>query len=550
MKIFIVATYDAMVSPIKKLIEKYDNIDIDYGVGILEDGLKLALEAKNRGYEAIISRGGTARLIKKHMDIPVIDAKPSGNDLLKSILIAKNNDFKTSIIAYSNITDGAAEIIDLLNLDYKVHYIKNNLDISALLINLKDEGYEQILGDSLAIKLANDLNFKTVLFQTSYDTLENFLGYTIMILNQTKKINEIDLIRSRFLMSTINDYCIIVNNKIIYSNFENFEKIPVSYEKCINLIYDLEEMTRPNKEIIAKVDGIKIRVSSTNISGKKYYLFEFKRAEEVKNLPNGIYEFEIENGFIPVLKSEAMKLANEKSKELAMENEPIFILEDNEYTLNEILGQMIKINNRETILVDYSVADMKSFEEISKLGRRNIIIKNIKEYEDLKEVISRSITNEGMTVVLLDKNSKLLDYIDPKRAIIVPSAKERREDLINIFNNYIGHYHERYGTSALKIQDELFEEEFLLEKNLDELLETLRNAIFEENRVLITKENYLNYFENFESISMYQDITLDELEKEVILYQLEKEEYNQSKVSEILGISRSTLWRKMKKYDV
>ena len=155
-----------------------------------------------------------------------------------------------------------------------------------------------------------------------------------------------------------------------------------------------------------------------------------------------------------------------------------------------------------------------------------------------------------MTVVLLDKNSKLLDYIDSKRAIIVPSAKERREDLINIFNNYIGHYHERYGTSALKIQDELFEEEFLLEKNLDELLETLRNAIFEENRVLITKENYLNYFENFESISMYQDITLDELEKEVILYQLEKEEYNQSKVSEILGISRSTLWRKMKKYDI
>lgn len=550
MKIFIVATYDAMVSPIKKLIEKYDNIDIDFGVGMLEDGLKLALEAKSRGYEAIISRGGTARLIKKHMDIPVIDAKPSGNDLLKSILIAKNNDFKTSMIAYSNITDGAAEIIDLLNLDYKVHYIKNDLDISTLLINLKNEGYEQILGDSLAIKLANDLNFKTVLFQTSYDTLENFLGYTIMILNQTKKINEIDLIRSRFLTSTINDYCIILNNKIIYSNFENFEKIPVSYEKCINLIYDLEEMTRTNKEIIAKVDGIKIRASSTNISNNKYYLFEFKRVEEAKSLPNGIYEFEIENDFIPVVKSEAMKLASEKSKELAMENEPIFIVEDNEYTLNEILGQMIKINNRETILVDYSVADRKSFEEISKFGKKNIIIKNIKEYEDLKEVIGRRGTNDGTTVVLLDKNSKLLDYIDPKRAIIVPSAKERREDLINISNNYIVHYHEKYGTSALKIQDELFEEEFLLEKNLDELLNALRNTIFEENRVLITKENYLNYFENFESISMYQDITLDELEKEVILYQLEKEEYNQSKVSEILGISRSTLWRKMKKYDI
>lgn len=64
MKIFIVGTYEAMVRPIEDLKNKYKNCQIDYGIAMLEDGLKLAIDAKNNGYDAIISRGGTARLIK------------------------------------------------------------------------------------------------------------------------------------------------------------------------------------------------------------------------------------------------------------------------------------------------------------------------------------------------------------------------------------------------------------------------------------------------------------------------------------------------------
>lgn len=553
MRIYIVATYEAMVNPIKKLMKKYGNIDIDYGVGMLDDGLKLATEAKKRGYEAIISRGGTARLIRKHLDIPIIDAKPSGNDLLKSILIAKNNDLKTSVIAYSNITDGALEIIELLNLNFKVHYINDKVGLSSLLIDLKNEGYQQILGDSLAIKLSKDLNFNTVLFQTSYETLENFLGYAIMILKQTKKINEMDVIRSRFLTNAISNYCIILNNKIIFSKLENFEKIPVSYEKCINLIYEFEEIRNHKSEIKTKIDDVNIRVTSINISNDKYYLCEFKKIEKEDNLPIGVYEFEIGNNFIPVEKSKAMKNLYLKLQKLVEKNEAIFIEKDNEYTLNEVLNYILSLNKSETILIDGDKIEIENYFESIKNDTKNIILKNIKSYEVIEGISNKNKNYDGILIIVLDKNSNLLESVDPSETIMIPGTIKRKDDLINIFNNYITNYREKHGTAALKIQDDMFEnDENLLEEDLDDLLMVLRRCILEEDELLITKEIYLEHLYKIknEDTKPCRDISLDQMEKEAILYQLQKENYNQSRVSEILGISRSTLWRKMKKYNI
>ena len=44
--------------------------------------------------------------------------------------------------------------------------------------------------------------------------------------------------------------------------------------------------------------------------------------------------------------------------------------------------------------------------------------------------------------------------------------------------------------------------------------------------------------------------TLEELEKDYILKTLEQHNWNQKKASDILGISTTTLWRKLKSYGI
>ncbi|TKH04991.1 hypothetical protein FC682_10990 [Peribacillus simplex] len=64
MKVHIIAPYESMIPIIKACVPLYPDLEIGYSKGDLENGVELAkLEAEN-GADAIISRGGTAKLIK------------------------------------------------------------------------------------------------------------------------------------------------------------------------------------------------------------------------------------------------------------------------------------------------------------------------------------------------------------------------------------------------------------------------------------------------------------------------------------------------------
>ncbi|EEB35656.1 transcriptional regulator, Fis family [Anaerococcus hydrogenalis DSM 7454] len=152
---------------------------------------------------------------------------------------------------------------------------------------------------------------------------------------------------------------------------------------------------------------------------------------------------------------------------------------------------------------------------------------------------------------MLEKDSKIIDYIDEKQTLLIPNTRQRKDDLNLIFNNYIAYYHEKFATMALGVEDYIFDgENLLLNKNLDYLLKKLKNYIFTRNELIVGKDVFTKKIEEGSKKEIFDSKNLEEIEKELILYHLKKEEYNQSKVSEILGISRSTLWRKMKKYKI
>ena len=52
------------------------------------------------------------------------------------------------------------------------------------------------------------------------------------------------------------------------------------------------------------------------------------------------------------------------------------------------------------------------------------------------------------------------------------------------------------------------------------------------------------------SSQAYREVSLDVLEKEYILETLERTNWNKSRAAQILGIERSTLDRKLKRYEV
>ena len=73
---------------------------MDAYVGDLSHGKELVLRHIGENYDAIISRGGTAQLIKEVTEIPVVEISLSVYDILRAIKLAENYQERYAIIGF------------------------------------------------------------------------------------------------------------------------------------------------------------------------------------------------------------------------------------------------------------------------------------------------------------------------------------------------------------------------------------------------------------------------------------------------------------------
>lgn len=170
-RVHMIAPYEAMVPIIQECIPLFPQLDIQYAVGDLQKGAELAASAQNNGAEVIISRGGTAQLIKAAVSIPVIDVHLSGYDMIRSLTLASQFNGKTAIVGFSNITSGAQSIIDLMDLPLKVYTIHSSEDVARLLLELKAAGYRQVVGDVITVHTAEAYGLKGLLIHSGKESI-------------------------------------------------------------------------------------------------------------------------------------------------------------------------------------------------------------------------------------------------------------------------------------------------------------------------------------------------------------------------------------------
>lgn len=554
MKIYIVAPYSAMETSLKKIKKNYDSVEIGYGVGNIYDGLKLAKSAANNGYDVIISRGGTARIIKKYMNIPLVDMKLSGNDILKSILLAKNG-HKTAIVAYSNITTGAKEIIELLNLDMKIYTINDDTNITELLIKLKKEKIDQILGDVVAVSKAKELMFETILFQSSYETIKISIDYAISLLSQMNKQTTINIISAKFFEKKCEDYCILKDDRIFQSKYLNYKSMPISYENLIGLKYKYKNKYKSKNTIyIDYSDELQIHLNRISYNDNEYFLFKFKKLYKDDLYPEGVIAYTPNSLYKLVNNSTSMKKALKKCSDYIEKS--LIVLSSNDYfTIENFLTYIHdhQENTSNSILVDLNIFKNENIKTLNSYSAKNIIFKNTSNKDQLNEIKKLSYISNKQIIVVTDESNWIQDEYFISNIIILPNTSERKEDIIDIFNFYISYCHNINGTTPLKMKEDFICNFRKIEdETIYDLLKILNSIINNSKDLLIGMDEFELKLKkaNDKFLKDIRDLTLEEAEYRIIKLTLEKEEYNQTKVADTLGISRATLWRKMKKFNL
>lgn len=261
-RVHFIAPYESMIPIIQECIPRFPQLAIQTDVGDLANGVELATLAEKNGAEIIISRGGTAQLIKKAVTIPVIDVQLSGYDMIRSLTLASQFNGQTAIVGFSNITSGAQSIIDLMDLPLKVYTIHSSEDVARLLLELKASGYRQIVGDVITVNTAKTYGLEGLLIQSGQESILRAMEDAQLVYRYLSKNHAISIILND-LVTREHPNLLILNerNEVVFENLTDFEKNPLT-DNHIYLTNTSLEFHQSHIQNVFMVDDYQLTVNA------------------------------------------------------------------------------------------------------------------------------------------------------------------------------------------------------------------------------------------------------------------------------------------------
>ena len=558
-KVHIIAPYESMELVINECLPLFLDLDITYSIGDLSKGVEKAIQEEKKGTEVIISRGGTARLIKNAVRIPVIDMQLSGYDMIRSLTLASNLKDKTAIVGFSNITSGAQSIIDLLDLPLKVFTVSDSEEVAPLLLKLKNSGFKQIVGDVITMKTSNAYGLNGFLIQSGRESIIKSLEDAKLITGYLRNKTEIIEVFERFIVKDANNILIIDDeNHIIYDHFTDFSSNPLSE----NELYMLNTDLLINKNLITKI----FTIDDCTIDVKGYYYDLNDKPYKIYTVEKNTINLFEQKGLIihtdvmgePIAKtSTSISSILNVLKLLYKNNEPV-LLQGNKGTGKNFITTYIhkELSNDGTLLtINFENFNINTLEKLPLSRVSTVKLMNttyIRDIEKFTSFLTSCIYSEIRIFIISESplDPDITRDIKVNR-ILLPNLSERKDDISKLTQLFISHYHQKYGTPAIKIKPEALKlvEEHTYPNNISDLKELIKQITLNEKDYVIHKETIEKVLLN-KSISTELILpnkgTLKEIEKEIIQMVLEEENQNQTKTAVRLGINRATLWRKLK----
>jgi transcriptional regulator with PAS, ATPase and Fis domain len=187
-KILGIAPYAGMKELMQDIVARRDDIDLEVFVGDISNGVDIVLEHQNRGFSAIISRGGTAEMIKRAADIPVVEVPLSVYDVLRAIRLAQNYNGRFAIVGFPSITSCARLLCDILRYDtIDIVTINGRDEIRTCVETLKRQGYSIVIGDMTTTLQAKLTGINGVLITSGGESIEAAFEHAVEICERNRK---------------------------------------------------------------------------------------------------------------------------------------------------------------------------------------------------------------------------------------------------------------------------------------------------------------------------------------------------------------------------
>lgn len=177
------------------------NEDIEIYVGSYSEGLRHARRAVSEGTSIIISRGGTGNLIKKNVDIPVVNIEFGGYDVISSISKAVRYSNNIGIVGFDNLVSSYERVIDILENTFLAHItiaeIESDREVERRIIELYNSGIRVFIGGHVVNNATQKLGYNGVLIESGKEAIIESIKHAKSLLHvQMKEKENTELLKS------------------------------------------------------------------------------------------------------------------------------------------------------------------------------------------------------------------------------------------------------------------------------------------------------------------------------------------------------------------
>lgn len=568
-----------------------------------------------RNVDIFVASGSNYKHLYENLrEIPVVEVKVTGFDILNAIKNSNLSNNKIAIITLDKCINYLSSVKELINVNIYEFVYKQTIEIDSLLNKIYDMGIKDIIGSAYIIERAEAMGFRGQLIW-SMDGIEN----AIHTANNIVKSKNIDNEKTKKLNSILqfsHEGIIVTDKNGIITEF-NKSAENITGIKAVDIIgSDVREkltntrlhiiMSQKKQELneIQQIGNVKVLTNRTPIiyDGEVIgAVAAFQNINAITEADNKIKRSLYDKGFVAKFKFEdivgiseeiksiirisklyaktesnilingesgtgkdlfAQSIHNEslRSKEpfvavncaaihsSLLESE-LFGYEEGAFTGAKKGGRMgiFEIANQGTIFLD-EIGEL-SMEIQSKLlrvleqgqilrvGGEKIIHTNIRVIAATNKNLWKSI-KEGTFREDLYYRLNILE-------VIIPPLRDRRSDIPRLIKYFISEFNLRLSSDEINNISHI---DLFFNYDWPGNVRELKNVV---ERFCVLYEKGTDIAALAEKVLVIRNKNDEEInEKDIILKTLDECNGSKSVSSQNLGISRTTLWRKMKKYKI
>lgn len=587
------------------------------------DVLDKANEMIQSGAKIIISRGGTAALLRNNISIPVIEIAHDFHGVYRILQQAKIKSQKIAAVGFPQFCNALRHYQNMTNEEFKICQVYNHNDIENVIKNLSENDYHTVIGGLTVAEMAKKYNLNAIMGDTDNISIEQAINEAYSLLKYLNRENT-KLIMSHAALNQAREgiMCIDQLGEII-----NINAIGLSLFQCHvgDKIFKKEAFKDIHPSIINELD---IKEQAVDINGQTIFISirHFSNRQTSYSIITGLNQesslwqnsiskksklrgFSTNWSFDDIIgQSPAIRDVIKKAKLCARHELPIHILGDTG-TGKELFAQSIHNHSArshgpfiaincaaipesilESELFGYADGAFTSARKGGKPGvfemamNGTVFIDEISEAPLSVQVKLLRVLQEkqfsrlgGDTLITADFRLITASNKDLRQLV---ASGEFRQDLyyrINILELSLPALRQRPCDIMLLIQHLLYQQgkqitftpdavDFLHRYswpgNIRELQAVIYRLIVLLDIERVSKDVLLqigqispddaNESSQFPAAGVASDETdlLKKQEKRLISHIIEKTDGDRTKASVMLGISPTTLWRKLKQHNI